>query len=1315
MTFLPKKIRVTPVHDLVPIDYDKSIAIIKAAEEKKYRKDPRFADAEMIKREQEWIDFLTKVTKASSSLSVGFLSSLVTLGFHDSAIFKLQKSFALKELEKDILVRGYKVKDKLDDEHWIVADENNNQVSINAADIIKGSFPKDLQQLIAAETNLDITSTDMLMYNIGKTFGSIKSIGKIAKKLASGLTAAPTFKRLHQAGTTGWLYGGVEQLQSKLEGEDVDFEEWHRTGGIFAGFGVASIGLSGIANSYKMGKFLKSPKGAKWFEELPMKDRKTLLAAGSEAHRIAQKTNAQELLAANKLYASQGVKPVGWDASKVGFAEKVVKAPTMTMNQWYAAYGPKLQRIIRRSAGARAQTKAAQKAGDVMTKDLLAAPGKPRPVADLMKKPGTEEAIVKVSDVVKKSPYLNMPLEEVENLAHYGVHGAKRFLEEANLAPPIPASNAQRNKIVVQAVKHGLGEDNLKRLMHDVSQVDEIEQLTKDEAGELLERLDNYEYMGSSSVNAVVGSKELLVISGMADAEMNYLRKIAGSDQAYNKVVNYLGMLGGFPTDESLPDLIGQQKEIIRDLRIVAKRQQKFMKHKSKMDARGDQADMLGKYQHIGYALDLMEQRSGVPLRRDWSDAVQTQTHWRNINESIVWDAAKKAGISRLGRMGSIKTTQQAVEWVTAIDDEARAVLWNGMDTKTRRYAEALEELYQGPAATRLRWAQFVKWDYNAKKAAEKLNAIRATGKAPTKEDFKNAQDIINAAKPYDATPQDLIDARAAFALDQGLEYLEAATWGSRVRYAPSANLSSLLDEGPGGSIPQEVFYRQAELGTLPMKPPKATYPRKGKAEILKSGNAFMDVLNHMNRLTDFASTFEITDKIWSNLGKANLSTTDEANFRKMMDALRGIHHPLDDWVKKAAWVNTQFWRQFLVGDPRGSVKFAYRQMFQNPALALSQFDSVELAKTLAAFPHFTAANKWVQDNPKIKEAFTEYYDKHVAENKRIYRHMLANSNSYSGLGLVSRAGAFFDLLGGTPAITDRLNRKIFWPVAYSIVYRNVEAFKTGKIDAPTLWKRLTVDNMPTSYALELKTLLGKQEYSEVKSRYAEYRTEMVHMRYNPLLRSVQEMSPAGRLIFGAIVFGRGVMNIAAKQGLEPMLYGNPARAWTGFKTLTKLLIGGFLANELSERTIGYSIYDIPRIIMGIGPLAPGASSIVEVFSETNQAIRQAPPGTSPAELAVIMAKVGAKNLEAFIGVADVARDYYRVQNDLKYAHLWDMAFDAAKSDWEKINNKPFKKTNRDVRDKILIMFFDVEPQDKKSDWQQLQKQLSNRGKRTFK
>lgn len=1336
---------------------------------------------ERIKRKGEFWEGVGAAAMAPASFTLGYTSSLLTLGFQDSIFFRMYEQNALKDLEKDVTSLGYKVKSKDDKNQWIVTSPDGKDGLINPSNILQGTFPKDLQGYVAQQHKFDVLPEDQFAYNMGKLFGSIRQLSKIAGKGIGALPLGARLSRAAQVSSTGALYASVEQMRKKIEGKDVSWEEWHRTGGMFAAFGAFESGMSGIANSYKMGKYLKTPEGVKNFGALSKSDSKFFIRAWEQSFKIDKRNFAlknlsdKDLLLSSKIYRNAPVRPVGFKPLDIPLAKKIVSQPVMPKDTWFRIYGPRLEKIAKKldiqklpSAQAvkverllTAQTRKTVASKTVVKGESESIPDIP-PGANVYKtkagrivveKPGdigtkqgtvlrdgkvyergakgklgeellpvkAEQTVSAIKDAPKSSqelvasPYANMPIKQVEELSAYGVDGAKQFLEKTKAIVVTPATNAQRDKIVQSAATYGMGEDHIRRLMEDVSQVDEIEKLSKEEAAELIERLDNYAYMDARGASVIEGSNESLVVPGMSDTEMRYIKGISGSNEGWNRTVNYINQYGGFPTDKSLPDLKGQQKKYSEIMRIVAKRQAQLKKKVDRFAGTPNQVNMLGTWQHIGYSLDRFEQLTGTKIRRDWSDAVAETTHWANVNEQEVMDAAKKAGFGPLSRVSSMKANQQILEWMNTADDEVRAEIWNGMNDKTRAATTAANEIYQGSAAADVRWVQYVNWDLATNEAAEMLNKIKATGKDPSAKQIKAARAIIKGSKPYNALDSDLIDGRAAFSMGQGREWLEAATWGTRRRYAPQENdLSSIMGDMPGSSIPQEVFFRQAELGTLSLKTPSAAFARKGKGDVVKSGNVFLDLLNHKNRLTSYASTHGLRIKMWDNLKRANLSTKDEANLRRMMDTLIGIHHPLDDWAKAAKTVDIAFWRNFLVLDPRGSIKFGYRQLFQNSALGPSHFNTAELTKAALRFPHFRAAQKWMKNNPDATLSYKEYFNKHINESRAAQRFMIKKSSEISGLDLVSKAGAFFDYLGFVPRFTDWTNRKAIWPVAYWMAETNIEAFAAGKINDNQLWKRLKLHIIPPSYQLEMQELLQNRDYSLFKSRYAEYKTEAINMRYKPMLRSTQEMTPTGRLIFGPIVFARGVANLAIKNGLEPMLYGNPRRAWEGAKSLLKLAIGGIMANELSDRTTGYNVYDVPRIILGVGPFSPGMGSIAQLFNETSFAVRNAPLGTPPAEIAKEMVKIGSKNLEHFLGIADVAIDYYRVNKDVEYAHLWDLASQIGMSEWEKRNKRKFKPINRSTRDKMLILFLDVEPRSKKSDWEQFQDNLSNRSKKTF-
>ena len=96
------------------------------------------------------------------------------------------------------------------------------------------------------------------------------------------------------------------------------------------------------------------------------------------------------------------------------------------------------------------------------------------------------------------------------------------------------------------------------------------------------------------------------------------------------------------------------------------------------------------------------------------------------------------------------------------------------------------------------------------------------------------------------------------------------------------------------------------------------------------------------------------------------------------------------------------------------------------------------------------------------------------------------------------------------------------------------------------------------------------------------------------------------------------------------------------------------------------------------------------------------------------MVKVAGQNIEHFIALADVVIDFHRVRDDKDYIHLWDIARKRAMGRYEEINGRKFKRTNRSVREKMILLFMNVEPEKKSSDYESLQDSLSKRSKKTF-
>ena len=212
------------------------------------------------------------------------------------------------------------------------------------------------------------------------------------------------------------------------------------------------------------------------------------------------------------------------------------------------------------------------------------------------------------------------------------------------------------------------------------------------------------------------------------------------------------------------------------------------------------------------------------------------------------------------------------------------------------------------------------------------------------------------------------------------------------------------------------------------------------------------------------------------------------------------------------------------------------------------------------------------------------------------------------------------------------------------------------------------------------------------------------------MLRGVQEMGVTGRTLLGLMVFPRGVMNIALKNGIEPMMSHQPRRFWSGVKTILKLIAGTTIADRISEKVTGRSAYDLIQIVFGYSLLSPGASTIVDMFKQTSDIAYQGrSQDASASDIAKRMLVAASSQLETFIPMCDVLIDEYKMRKEYEYVNLYTIARSMGMSEWEKMNKKPFKYKDRDIIDKVRLMFFESDPKDKKSEWEALGKALSNR------
>lgn len=918
-------------------------------------------------------------------------------------------------------------------------------------------------------------------------------------------------------------------------------------------------------------------------------------------------------------------------------------------------------------------------------------------------------ALAKPSD----NPYLKMPLDQIKEDATNGVKLAKDALIELQEITVTPVSAGQRSKIIETAVIRGLEQEHLIALSKYVTGIEDLNALTNDDAVDLLNALDNYRYMDTWKTMSVVKEPKKLVDPAMTKTQMNKIRQVAGSNEAYNKAMVYSQKLGGAPKNKNVTDITGRKALWHRD--IV--NQSRYLKREtSRQEKKKGQASVINPYQSMFYMLDKIERRTGVLLRRLHGDSVAESKGWNYKNEERMWQAITNAKVSRLGIVTNATESTKIARWLNEEDDAIRSNMWSDMKPKTQLLASEHEKILQEYAPFFVRWGRFLVWDQHAKIGERMLEKIRQEGKTPTDKQLARAQKKMREKKPPDAPMSVLAEGRAAREMGQLFEWLDAQEWGVRKRYyMTDSDVAGMLTEAPEGSISEEIFAKEIEMGELSTQPPSELLPRRGKGGEIISNNVSLDILRHLDRLSAFASTYETRMQSWEAFLSTNPTRDDLGLMRDADRALRGIMPKTLPIFKLARDFNRLFWRSYLVFDPRGSLWFAWRQTLQNLAFDPSQFNTVEMVKSIRKLGSMKTAREWGRDNPDAVESFIEYYNKNIAENRSFYRHFIMKSEEAGGLEMTSKLGTLVDMLAFVPGLTDKANRHAVWPIAYDIAKRNVSLFRDGKLSAQGLWNRLALNNVTSGESMEMLSLLENEDYPKFINRYAEYKVEKVHFRYNPLLRSIQEISPTGRITLGLITFPRGVMNIAIKGGVEPIAdYAhnpsakNARRAYDGFKTLIKLFAGTSLANMISIAVTGIASYGLWKLMFGPSILAPGFARMYEIMQENAFILHKAEQDElSVPETAAQMVASAANNIEMFIPFAEVMLDTYKIQNNQDGVHLYALVHKLAMKKFFNEYRKPFTYRNRKLHEKIRLMIIGKEPLKRRplrkdEDWKKL-------------
>ncbi len=1197
---------------------------------------------------------LTLNMQKSIHTAIGYgISGRATIGAGDVAVKVFAKKAALTELKQKFTDPwGLTVTDisSLGQPLWKITDDYGNHQYINPEKEIEESYTKDLGEVFANFVGLNVTPEMQAAYDAARFIGSLKPIGKAIKAitgLKQGTQLSHRAIRALQIGLTGGITEAILDVESVINERKGDFEPLKalKTGAVFTLFGGVIEGAGAakiaIADAYHLRHYFKSPEGIKALQTLSKSDLKYFINA--------KKAVNEGMSAArwNKRYSEQ----------KLGDIFKKMKDSYMK-----ADVTQPIVRLLPEKSGFNV-----------------------KPVTDLTK--------TVAKSIASKNPYYSIPLARVKEDAAQGVTLAKealaRFAPEEALGHStiMPMKAEQKGKIDSLISKHNLTPDAYNRLLLYSTGEINIDSLTVEQANTFIEHFNDFEVLAKDN-KAVTKIMPVKIDINLPEGYNHKIRIKAGSDEVMNNVMLYSERLGGAPSNIEIPNLAQRQKSYAQDLETVAKIQRKHAKKVKVKEPTGKDVNRLNVWSSARYSIGQAEAKSGMPLRRAFSNIVAEGTGMNNANTSAIEEAIKTAGVKRIGAPNTFAEGKEISSWLFEEDEAMKLAIWQGMSDKVKALTSSAQDLMQGHAAYLTRWARFVKWDREAAKAQEQLNQAQIAGKKLTKKALEKIMAPVKKAKPPNAPATALTEGRNAKEINQFHDWLETQTWGTRKFYYMSqAEFKDLTELFPTGAIPEELEQQLTAVGKQPEIDLPATMTREGK-RIAKGGSVFASIANHMNQVGTFAATYEDLTKFWTAFASTNPSVKDIQNVRNLINNVLGFHHSKGTAVKIGQFASRIFWKnQFaFLFHPMRSLWYGTRNIHQNLAYGLSQRPLKEVIKSYADF----ATGKL---NPFMKEDYEKFWVSRISQRKQMQHQFLMQHQGTIVSDFGNQANAIIDLMGSVPIWSDEFNRLVAWPNLHQAAYRNTEQFARGKISYNKLKANLDIDTLHVTQRLELKKLLDKGDVRSFIANYSEYKVENIHGRYSTPLRSLAEQTPADRLLLGLMTFPRLTFEILYQNGAKPFVQGfqtgNYKQSYAGLKVIISTFIGAAAATWSLDKITGKKAYDIPETIARYAPLNPGVNKIKEMFDDVNQIIYYASENDKGIpEIAAAIVTSTLSNLELLIPFSDEGVAYYEAKEDKYGVTLYKLIRKQALKAYKNETGKDFREADRDYHERVHHLFW---------------------------
>jgi len=176
--------------------------------------------------------------------------------------------------------------------------------------------------------------------------------------------------------------------------------------------------------------------------------------------------------------------------------------------------------------------------------------------------------------------------------------------------------------------------------------------------------------------------------------------------------------------------------------------------------------------------------------------------------------------------------------------------------------------------------------------------------------------------------------------------------------------------------------------------------------------------------------------------------------------------------------------------------------------------------------------------------------------------------------------------------------------------------------------------------------------------RLAEMKVENTHFKYRTSERSGVEQFRVGRPITGLYNWPRGLYENLYRSGVKPFIDGvktkNYNKAYLGLKSLSKTIIGMYLAREGAKKVLGkkteYGAYDIGETLTGYNLGSPGLSLLLDSSKEFGQIARHIREGEVEKAISVM-----GNRIDFFLPLVEDLVRVYESNEDRKGVNVTQM------------------------------------------------------------